>query len=120
QGMSPARRVLVLGGSGFVGSHAVRALLAGGWEVTSLSRSGGSPAPGAVSLRADRRDVASLTQALEGERFDATLDCCAYDSADVERLWLVPHAALGRYTLISSGQVYLVTEPPRGPGEPRV
>ncbi|HTM58451.1 MAG TPA: NAD-dependent epimerase/dehydratase family protein [Candidatus Udaeobacter sp.] len=117
--MTSARRILVLGGSGFIGAHAVRALVTAGWDVTSLSRGGETPAPGVATLRADRRDVASLTRALEGARFDATLDCCAYDSADVERLWLVPHAALGRYLLISSGQVYLVTEDPRAASDTR-
>ena len=117
--MTSPRRVFVLGGSGFVGAHAARALLAAGYEVTSLSRSGGSPAPGVRTLQVDRRDPVALTQALEGARFEATLDCCAYDSADVERLWLVPHAVLGRYVMISSGQVYLVTESPRVAGENR-
>ena len=111
--MTGSRRVLVLGGSGFLGAHTVRALLAAGCDVTSLSRRGETPAAGTRALRADRRDPAALAAALEGARFDATVDFCAYDSGDVERLLLVPHAALGRYTLISSGQVYLVTDAPR-------
>ncbi|MBI1798748.1 MAG: NAD-dependent epimerase/dehydratase family protein [Candidatus Eisenbacteria bacterium] len=110
-----ALRVLILGGTGFMGARATRSLLAAGHEVTTLSRGHTAPEPGARARDADRSDAASLAAALEGAHFDLTVDFCAYDSADVERLLLTPHAALGRYVLISSGQVYLVTEAPRTP-----
>lgn len=103
-------RVLLLGGSGFMGSRTARALLARGARVTVLSR-GQRPVPeGAESLVADRDDPASLSAALEGRRFDFTVDFTAFDAPDLERLLLVPYAALGRYVMISTGQVYLVTE----------
>jgi len=107
-----AARLLVLGGTGYLGAPAARALRAAGHDVTSLSRSGRSPADGMRAIAADRSDPDALARALEGERFDVTVDFAAYDSADVERLLLIPHAALGLYILISSGQVYLVTENP--------
>ena len=109
--MTAAPRVLVLGGNGFLGSEATRALIERGCEVTTLSRSGSAPS-GVRGIAADRRDPVALAAALEGARFDATVDFSAYDSADIEHLLLVPYAALGRYTLISSGQVYLVTDAP--------
>lgn len=103
-------RILLLGGSGFMGSRTARALLARGARVTVLSR-GLRPLPeGAESLVADRDDPASLSAALEGRRFDFTVDFTAFDAPDLERLLLVPYAALGRYVMISTGQVYLVTE----------
>jgi nucleoside-diphosphate-sugar epimerase len=37
------------------------------------------------------------------------VDLAAYQATDVERLWSVPGASLGRAVMISSGQVYLVT-----------
>jgi nucleoside-diphosphate-sugar epimerase len=65
---------------------------------------------GVETLRADRNDAAALEAALEGHRFDLTVDFLVYREQDVERLLLAPHASLGRYVMISTGQVYLVTE----------
>ncbi len=108
-------RVLLVGGAGFIGGHVSRAFLEAGHEVSVISR-GRRPVPAGVEhLRADRGDIEALSAAIEGRRFDFTVDFTAYDAADVERLLLIPYAALGRYVLISSGQVYLVTENPRMP-----
>lgn len=106
---------LLIGGSGFMGRHVAAALIAAGHRVTVLSRGRREAPPGAAILAADRGDAGSLAAALENRRFDLTVDFLLYDAADLERLLLVPYAALGRYFMISSGQVYLVTrggEPP--------
>ena len=108
-------RVLLLGGSGFMGARTARLLAESGHEVWTLTR-GSRPVPSiAHALHGDRRDPAALAAVLEGRRFDFTVDFCSFDAADVEAVLLVPRAALGRYVLISSGQVYLVTEAPRTP-----
>jgi nucleoside-diphosphate-sugar epimerase len=113
-GVSGAR-VLLLGGSGFMGARTARMLAKAGHEVWTLTR-GSRPVPSiAHALHGDRRDPAVLAAVLEGRRFEFTVDFCAFDATDVECLLRVPHAALGRYVLISSGQVYLVTEAPRTP-----
>jgi nucleoside-diphosphate-sugar epimerase len=113
--VSAAQDVLLIGGSGFMGRHAAPALLAAGHRVSVLSRGQREEISGVETLIADRADAASLAEALEGRRFDLAVDFLAYGAADIERLLLVPHAALGRYVMISTGQVYLVTqraEPP--------
>jgi nucleoside-diphosphate-sugar epimerase len=84
-------------------------------RVTVLSRGRGEPAPGVETLRADRRDPESLAAALRGRRFQFTVDLAAYDARGIEALWRAPETALGRYVLISSGQVYLVTDGARPP-----
>jgi nucleoside-diphosphate-sugar epimerase len=110
-----AGRVLVAGGSGFIGGHVARALAAAGYEVLALGR-GGRPAPVGVVLRsAERSDPAALARALAGERFDATLDCSGYDRAGVESLLGVERFEPGRYVLVSSGQVCLVGTAPAMP-----
>jgi len=101
-------RILLIGGSGFLGHHVAAPLIEAGHEVTVLSRAGRERPPGTELLKADRRDRASLAQALEGRRFDLTVDFLVFDAADVENLLFVPRAALGRYLMISTGQVYLV------------
>ena len=108
------KRVLLVGGSGFMGRHVSRALIAAGHHVIVLARHAGSE-EGVEYVIGDRSEVESLRHALDGRRFDLTVDFLAYDAADVERLLLVPHAALGRYVMISTGQVYLIAqgaEPP--------
>jgi nucleoside-diphosphate-sugar epimerase len=103
------QEVLLIGGSGFMGRHVARALLAGGHRVSVLTR-GQRPVPeGTTALLGERSDPGSLARALEGRHFDFTVDFLVYDAPDVERLLLVPYAALGRYVMISTGQVYLVT-----------
>ncbi|MBL8759714.1 MAG: NAD-dependent epimerase/dehydratase family protein [Phycisphaerae bacterium] len=74
-GSTPARRVLVSGGSGFIGSHLVERLLARGDEVTvvddlSTGRKRNMPAPSA-RLRFIEADLHDALQALgKGEVFD--------------------------------------------------
>jgi len=113
--VADAVRVLLVGGSGFIGGHVARALVAAGHRVTVMSR-GTRPLPaGTEPLHADRADARSIAAALEGRRWDITFDFTAFDAGDVERLLLVPYAALGRYVMISTGQVYLVTDGARPP-----
>jgi len=110
-------RVLLLGGSGLLSGAAREAFLAAGHEVTVLSR-GTRPLPARDrlrALRADRRDPASLASVLRGARFDFTADFLAYDAADVSRLFSIEGFAPGRLVMISTGQVYLVTENQRPP-----
>lgn len=113
--MPTPRRVLVIGGTGFMGRHVTAALRAHGHEVTVLARHERAVPAGVPLLLGDRSDAASLSAALEGRGFDLTVDFAAFDRPDIERLFLLPHARLGLYVLISSGQTYLVTrgtEPP--------
>lgn len=107
--------VLLVGGTGFLGGHVGRAFLESGHDVSVISRGRRPVPPGVTHLHADRTDPVALGRLLEGRRFDFTVDLTAYDAADVERLLLIPYAALGRYVLISTGQVYLVTQDPPVP-----
>lgn len=103
------------GGSGFIGTHAARGLIARGHRVTVLSRGRRDPIPGASMVAADRRDPDAVADALGGRRFHLTVDFLAYDAHDLDWLARVPRGAPGRCVMISTGQVYLVGvggEPP--------
>src|SRR5437867_9815867 len=113
--MADALRILLIGGSGFLGHHVAGALLEAGHDVTVLSRGAQGMPQGVHALVADRNDRAALSRALEGRRFDLTVDFLVFDAADVEALLFVPYAALGRYLMISTGQVYLVSDGARPP-----
>lgn len=102
--------VLLLGGSGLISGAAAAAFIAAGHRVSVLSR-GRRPLPAGVeAITADRADRAALAAALQGRRFDFTVDFLAFDAPDVEMLFHEPYASLGRYVMISTGQVYLVTD----------
>lgn len=108
-------RVLLLGASGLLSAAAARAFVGAGAEVTVLSRGRLAAPAGVRPVVADRHDPAALRTALRDRSFDFTVDFLAFDAADVEALFHEPIAALGRYIMISSGQVYLVTRDPQPP-----
>lgn len=115
--MSDTKRFLLIGGSGLLGGPAREAFLAAGHEVTVLTRGerGLAAHPRLRALRADRKDHTSLAAALGGRGFDLTVDFLAYTAADLEGLFSVPGFEPGRFVMISTGQVYLVTEGPKPP-----
>ncbi len=70
-------RLLVLGGTRFVGRALVAEALSRNHDVVALNR-GTTPLPdGARLLQADRTDVGQLEQVLAGEQFDAVVDTWA-------------------------------------------
>ena len=101
---------LLAGGSGFMGTHVARGLMARGHRVTVLARGHRDPVAGATMVTADRRHPDGVAAALRGRRFDLTVDFLAYDASDFEWLARVPSGSLGRCVMISTGQVYLVGE----------
>lgn len=75
-------RVLVTGGAGYIGSHAVRRLLAGGHDVTVLDNlSRGHKAailPGVEFAQLDLRDVEGVAALLRRREIEAVMHFAAY------------------------------------------
>jgi nucleoside-diphosphate-sugar epimerase len=109
-------RVLVIGGTRFMGYHLTWKLLAAGHEVTLLNRGNHADPFGArVSrLRADRTKPEFFT-VLAGREFDAAVDFAAYRGADAQGVIDALEGRVGHYVLISTGQVYLVRADPPVP-----
>ena len=102
-------KVLVVGGTRFVGRHIVRALIDRGHEVTLLHRGATELFPSAEHVLGDRDgDLAELA----GREFDATVDACAYFPRQVRHLLGALGDGAGRYALISSQSVYDEPEAP--------
>ena len=104
-------RVLVIGGTRFMGRQLAWRLIAAGHEVTLLNR-GTHPDPfgGRVArLRADRTTPA-FARALAGLSFDAAVDFAAFRREDAEGVVAALDGRVGHYVMISTGQVYLVKE----------
>lgn len=101
-------KVLVLGGTRFLGRHLVAALLARHHEVTLFNR--GRSAPGLFAqveqLRGDRADGAAGLAALAGRRWDAVIDTCGYVPRVVRASCEALRAAADSYVFISSISVY--------------
>ncbi len=98
-------RVLILGGTVFVGRHLVEAALARGHEVTLFNRGQHGPDlyPGVEKLRGDRD---SGLDALRGRRWDAAIDTCGYVPRLVRASATLLANAVDHYTFISSVSVY--------------
>ncbi len=99
-------RVLVIGGTQFVGRAVVEAFLARGDEVTIFHRGRTNPGlfDGVVNVLGDRDNEADLAR-LEGE-FDATFDSSAYVPRQVRSLAAALGGRGGHYVHVSSISVY--------------
>lgn len=99
-------RILIVGGTKFVGRHIAAAALAAGHSVTLLHRgqTGNDLFPEATHLLADRNE--DLREVLAGLAFDATVDVSAYYPHQVEALAAALDGRAGRYVFVSSTAVY--------------
>lgn len=98
-------RVLILGGTVFLGRHTVEALLSRGHEVTLFHRGrhGTELFPELEKLKGDRDGDLG---ALAGRRWDAVVDTCGYLPRIVRQSASLLSPAVGRYVFISSISVY--------------
>jgi nucleoside-diphosphate-sugar epimerase len=105
-------KVLVLGGSVFVGKHLVDQLVAAGHEVSVLNR-GVTPADlpqGVDRLVADRTDLGQMSAVLGGREWDAVFDVSGFVMAaggsDMAGLLDLFDGHVGRYVYTSSIMAY--------------
>jgi 2'-hydroxyisoflavone reductase len=102
---SKKMKVLILGGTVFLGPHLIEAALARGHQVTIFNRGQHNPDwyMEVEKLRGDRsRDVESL----RGRRWDAVIDTCGYVPGVVRKSAELLADAVAHYTFISSCSVY--------------
>jgi 2'-hydroxyisoflavone reductase len=98
-------KVLVLGGTGFLGRHIVSSALARGDEVTTFNRGISDPAafPNVEKLHGDREGD---LDALRGRPWDVAIDCSGYIPSTVRASARLLADAVEHYTFISSISVY--------------
>ena len=105
-------KVLIIGGTRFLGYHLVRRLLQDGHELTLFNR-GLSPddfGEAVRRVRGDRTDYEGFRQKLGRETFEAIVDMVAYKAEDSRSAVETFRDRTGHYIHISSGAVYFVTK----------
>jgi len=98
-------KLLVFGGTIFLGRHVVEAARTAGHEVTLFNRGRSNPDlfPGVETLTGDRDGGLA---ALEGRRWDAVVDTCGYVPRIVRASAELLAGAVDRYVFVSSLSAY--------------
>ncbi|HZN37950.1 MAG TPA: NAD-dependent epimerase/dehydratase family protein [Planctomycetota bacterium] len=114
------KRILMLGGTAFLGPAVVTAALAAGHEVTLWNRGKTNPElfPEVEKLKGQRRrpradkpnDPPQDLTALAGRKWDAVVDTSAYFTGEVEDVCKVLRGNVVQYVFISSLSVYKTLE----------
>src|SRR3954471_19888880 len=107
------RRLLVLGGTGFLGHAVVQAALSDGepdapeWSVTTFNRGTTGPdVPGTTAMRGDRYAPDSLATLAGSGPWDAVVDCSGYVPRNVMSVADALDRRTSRYVYISSVSAY--------------
>ena len=110
-------KLLVLGGTGFLGPHFVQAALERGHEVTLFNRGKrAATAPEGVEVLLGDRAIAATEpgglSALKGRRWDAVIDNCGYVPRIVRQSAEMLAGSVDRYVFVSSISVYADSSAP--------
>ncbi len=100
-------RILIMGGTRFIGVYLTRILVEQGHEVVLFNR-GNKPAPvaGVQQIQGDRTDAAQLKEKLAGESFDAVFDNNGRELSDTQPLVEIFQGRLQHFVYVSSAGVY--------------
>lgn len=112
-GQGVRMRLLVLGGTRFLGRGVVDAALAAGDQVTTFTRGqSGEPPAGVEALHGDRHRPDGM-DVLRGREWDAVVDTCGFVPTVVNRGAELLAGGVGHYVFVSSVNAY-----PGFPAEP--
>jgi 2'-hydroxyisoflavone reductase len=103
-------RLLVLGGSWFLGRAVVCAAISDGWEVTIFrrGRAGSGPDPdGVTAVRGDYGNAGDLARLATYGPFDAVVDNLAFTPRETLAAARALEPVAGRYVVISSVSAYV-------------
>jgi len=99
-------RILVMGGTRFVGVYLTRLLMAQNHDVVLFNR-GNRPAPvGVAQIQGDRTDPVQLQKKLVGEQFDAIFDNNGRELSDTQPLVEIFKGQIKHFVYVSSAGVY--------------
>ena len=103
-------RILIMGGTRFIGVYLTKVLVKQGHEVVLFNR-GNHPAPveGVSQIQGDRKDASQLKEKLAGESFDAIFDNNGRELRDTQPLVEIFNGKVKHFVYVSSAGVYLKT-----------
>jgi nucleoside-diphosphate-sugar epimerase len=103
-----ARRILILGGSGFLSGTLARRAVAAGHQVWTVTRGQRALPAGVTPLVADRHDPGALDHALAAVQsdWDVVIDCIAYDPADIRQDLALLRERTAHLIFVSTDFVY--------------
>lgn len=113
-------RILVMGGTRFIGVYLTKQLVEQGHDVVLFNR-GNKPAPatGVQQIRGDRTNPAQLKEALSGQTFDAIFDNNGRELSDTQPLAEIFKDRIQHFVYVSSAGVYQKsTQMPHREGDP--
>lgn len=113
-------RILIMGGTRFIGVSLTRVLVERGHEVVLFNR-GNKPAPveGVRQIHGDRTDATQLKEKLTNESFDAVFDNNGRELSDTQPLVEIFQDRVRHFVYVSSAGVYLKSEQmPHREGDP--
>ena len=100
-------RLLVLGGTRFVGWAVVADAVGRGWEVTTFNRGlSGPDVAGVHALRGDRTQAGDVARLVEAGPWDAVVDTSGYVPREVLAVCEYLEPVTGRYVFMSTVSVY--------------
>jgi nucleoside-diphosphate-sugar epimerase len=104
-------RILIMGGTRFIGVYLTKILVEQGHEVVLFNR-GKKPAPveGIQQIHGDRTDATQLKEKLSGENFDAIFDNNGRELSDTQPLAEIFKDRVQHFVYMSSAGVYLKSD----------
>ncbi len=113
-------RILIMGGTRFIGVYLTQQLVEQGHEVVLFNR-GNKPAPieGVQQIQGDRTDAAQLKDKLASEQFDVVFDNNGREQSDTAPLAELFKGRVQHFVYVSSAGVYLKSDQmPHVEGDP--
>ncbi len=104
-------RILMMGGTRFIGVYLTKVLVEQGHEVVLFNR-GNNPVPvtGVTQIQGDRQDASQLKSKLAGESFDAIFDNNGRELSDTQPLVEIFNGRVKHFVYVSSAGVYLKSQ----------
>ncbi|MDJ0732147.1 MAG: NAD-dependent epimerase/dehydratase family protein [Crocosphaera sp.] len=104
-------RILIMGGTRFIGVYLTKELVQQGHEVVLFNR-GNKPAPieGITQIHGDRKDTNQLKEKLASESFDAIFDNNGRELSDTQPLVEIFNDQVQHFVYVSSAGVYLKSD----------
>jgi len=105
-------KILIIGGTRFLGYHIAKRLLADGHDLTLFNRGNTVEDFGEKIRRihGDRYDYQAFSERLSGEKFDVVVDMIAYKREDSQTALETFAGNVGHFIHISTAAVYTVTQ----------